>query len=306
MPFPSYAFEACNTKYKDMKRATNPDSTEFLAEIFNKNKGNIPRGDYSKADADYVMPYDQAIFTPQHHALWRDLYQRQAKMIPDFACEEFIKGWHLLDAADGVPNIQKASDILFKKTGWRLVVVPGLIPDLIFFKHLSQRQFPITCWLREPHESECCVEPDIFHDFTGHLPMLLDPVFADQMNEVGKVGLKTLQFDNSPYLSRLYWYTVETGLIKTGKGLRAYGAGLLSAPGELTHCLGSIASSQTPHHVPFDMKKVMTTSYDQIHSYQDTYFFIDNFQQLFDEIAKNSLPTCMRLKAEENIFPSNG
>jgi phenylalanine-4-hydroxylase len=258
---------------------------EFLADVAEKSDGAALRGDYSKADAQYVVEQDWAAYTPEQHALWRQLYQRQARLVPGRACDEFIAGLATLDAADGIPQLARTSDELFDATGWRLVAVPGLIPEQAFFEHLANRRFPVTVWLREPFEFDYIAEPDIFHDFFGHVPLLFNPIFADHMQEYGKGGLKALLLNDLTLLARLYWYTVEFGLIRGPQGLRAYGAGILSSGGEIEYCL----HSPMPLRLPFHVERVMRTLY-KIDSYQETYFVIDSFQQLFDETAPDFTP----------------
>ncbi len=227
----------------------------------------------------------------EQHALWRRLYERQAQLVPGRACDEFIEGLHHLDAAAGIPDLKRASALLFKATGWQLVAVPGLVPELTFFTHLANRRFPVTVWLREPEEFDYIVEPDIFHDFFGHVPLLLNPVFADYLQQYGKAGLKALTLGGLENLARLYWYTIEFGLIQTPQGLRAYGAGILSSGGEVEYCLHSSA----PRRIPLDAERVMRTLY-KIDTYQETYFVIRDFQQLFDDTAPDFTPIYARLK----------
>jgi phenylalanine-4-hydroxylase len=267
------------------------ENTQFFADVATKKSGEAAlRGDYSQADAQYVVTQDWQAYTPAQHDLWRQLYQRQAKLVPGRACDEFIAGMATLDAASAIPRLDRSSEALSKATGWQLVAVPGLIPEQAFFEHLANRRFPVTVWLREPHEFDYIVEPDIFHDFFGHVPLLFNPVFADHMQEYGKGGLKALQLNDLTLLARLYWYTVEFGLIRSPQGLRAYGAGILSSGGEIEYCL----HSPKPLRLPFKLERVMRTEY-KIDSYQETYFVIDSFQQLFDQTAPDFAPVYARL-----------
>ena len=162
-------------------------------------------------------------------------------------------------------------------TRWQLVAVPGLVPDLVFFDHLANRRFPVTWWIREEHEFAYIVEPDVFHDFFGHVPMLFDPMFADYMQAYGRGGVKAEHLGALQWLARLYWYTVEFGLIRTPQGLRNYGAGILSSPAEVEYAI----RSPKPRRVLFDLRRIMRSQY-RIDAYQETYFVIDSFQQLFD------------------------
>jgi phenylalanine-4-hydroxylase len=272
------------------------DQAEFFKTLETKSDAGSLRGDYSQCDARYVVKQDWAAYTPEQHELWRKLYQRQSKLVPGRACDVFIDSLAKMDAANEIPRFDRTTDALYKATGWELVAVPGLVPELTFFEHLANRRFPVTVWLREPHEFDYIVEPDVFHDFFGHVPLLFNPVFADYMQQYGKGGLKALELDGLNYLARLYWYTVEFGLIQSEQGLRAYGAGILSSGGEIEHCL----TSPHPRRIPIELERVMRTLY-KIDSYQETYFVISDFQQLFDETALDFAPLYARLKTMETL-----
>ncbi|MGZ3237667.1 MAG: phenylalanine 4-monooxygenase [Burkholderiaceae bacterium] len=265
--------------------------TEFLKALAEKSDSGLLRGDYTHADAQYVVAQDWNAYTPAQHALWRRLYQRQAKLLPGRACELFIESLNKLDASESIPQFDRTTEALWIATGWRLVAVPGLVPDQVFFEHLANRRFPVTVWLREPHEFDYIVEPDVFHDFFGHVPLLFNQIFADHLQEYGKGGLRALQQDGLTYLARLYWYTIEFGLIDSPQGLRAYGAGILSSGGELEYCLTNPAS----HRIRFNVERVMRTLY-KIDSYQETYFVLRDFQQLFDDTSPDFTELYARLK----------
>ena len=272
------------------------ERADFFKSLQEKSHGGKLRGDYTLADAQYVVEQDWAAYTAQQHALWRRLYQRQAKLLPGRACDVFIESLAKMDSADGIPDLERTSALLFKATGWRLVAVPGLVPDHTFFEHLARRRFPVTVWLREPHEFDYIVEPDVFHDFFGHVPLLFNPIFADHLQQYGKGGLKALQVDGLQYLARLYWYTVEFGLMRSRQGLRAYGAGILSSGGEIEYCL----TSSAPRRIPFEVERVMRTQY-KIDSYQETYFVIEDFEQLFRDTAPDFTPIYARLRELEAL-----
>jgi phenylalanine-4-hydroxylase len=277
---------------RDAQRDAQREAQEaFLRTLAEKSDGGALRGDYSCADADYVVAQDWHAYTPQQHALWRRLYARQAALLPGRACQEFIDNLAMMRAADGIPDFARTSAALLHATGWTLVAVPGLVPDRTFFEHLAARRFPVTVWLREPEEFDYIVEPDVFHDFFGHVPLLFNPVFADHLQEYGKGGLKAMTLDGLPFLARLYWYTIEFGLIATPDGLRAYGAGILSSGGEITYCLTSTASRR----IGFDVERVMRTLY-KIDAFQETYFVIDSFAQLFHDTEPDFAPIYARLK----------
>jgi phenylalanine-4-hydroxylase len=244
-----------------------------------------PRGDYARARADYTCEQAHDQYTAADHETYRRLYARQLQQLPGLACDEFIAAVQQLGAPDHIPRFDAISERLQKATGWQVVGVPGLIPEEAFFALLAARRFPVTDWIRTPEELDYVVEPDVFHDLFGHVPLLFNPVFADYMQAYGAGGLKANRLDACELLARLYWYTVEFGLIATPSGLRAYGAGILSSAGELRH---SIRSTE-PQRIAFDLKRLMRTKY-RIDSYQASYFVIDSFDQLFEATAPDFTP----------------
>ena len=255
-----------------------------------------PRGDYASAASDYTCAQRWDQYTPAQHALYARLHQRQLAQLPGLACDEFIRAVDLLGPADKVPRFDDVNERLVPATRWQIVSVPGLIPEEAFFALLAQRKFPVTEWLRKPEEFDYVVEPDVFHDLFGHVPLLFDPVFADYMQAYGEGGLKASRLDACELLARLYWYTVEFGLIQTPQGLRAYGAGILSSAGELRH---SVRSAE-PRRVAFDLKRLMRTRY-RIDSFQATYFVIDHFRQLFDATAPDFTPVYAEVRGLPQI-----
>jgi len=252
------------------------------------------RGDYSRMRPDYSVDQEWDGYSPAEHELWRRLYARQAALIPGSACDEFSDALNALDFGTGVPRFDAINAKLAPATDWQLVAVPGLVPDLTFFDHLAHRRFPVTVWLREPAEFDYIVEPDIFHDFFGHVPMLFNPVFANYMQAYGKGGIKAHELGAIEMLARLYWYTVEFGLIDTRRGLRTYGAGILSSGGEIGYCL----ESPRPNRIGFDLLRIMQTLY-KIDTYQETYFVIRDFEQLFEATAPDFTPYYQQLKGRE-------
>lgn len=244
-----------------------------------------PRGDYAKARADYTCEQDYTQYSDADHDTYRRLYARQLQQLPGLACDEFIEAVAQLGAPDRIPHFDDISERLRRATGWQIVGVPGLIPEEAFFKLLSERRFPVTDWMRTPEEFDYVVEPDVFHDLFGHVPLLFNPTFADYMQAYGAGGMKASRLDACELLTRLYWYTVEFGLIDTPQGLRAYGAGILSSAGELRHSI----EAPTALRVGFDLQRLMRTRY-RIDTYQATYFVIDSFQQLFDATRPDFTP----------------
>jgi phenylalanine-4-hydroxylase len=249
------------------------------------------RGDYGRAGPDYAVEQRWGDYTAQEHELYRRLFERQAKLVPKYACPEWIEAIAGLDASREIPKFDDISKKLEGKTGWRIVPVPGLIPDDAFFTHLANRRFPVTVWLRKPEEFDYIVEPDVFHDFFGHVPLLFDRAYADHLHEYGKGGLKAMHLGAVKLLSRLYWYTIEFGLIRVNDKVKAYGAGLLSSGGELAYCV----DDPGPRRLPFDLERIMRTGY-LIDRYQETYFVIDSFAQLMRETAPDFTPIYAKLK----------
>ena len=244
-----------------------------------------PRGDYSVARDDYTCDQRWDRYTAEEHALYARLFERQIRQLPGQACDEFVSALQRLGMERRIPRFDEISRDLRGVTGWEVVAVPGLIPEHAFFSLLANRRFPVTVWLRRPDEFEYIVEPDVFHDLFGHVPLLFNPVFADYMQAFGRGGLKAEGLDALEFLARLYWYTVEFGLIATPAGLRVYGAGILSSAGETQYSL----TSPKPRRIAFDLKRLLRTPY-KIDDYQDAYFVIESFDQLFAATAPDFTP----------------
>ena len=259
------------------------------------NSDRPPRGDYARGGlvlADYTCPQNYAAYMPQDHDTYRRLFERQSALLPGLACNAFIEALPSLGVHDRIPRFEEINARLGPATGWEVVAVPGLIPEVPFFTLLANRKFPVTDWIRTPAEIDYVVEPDVFHDLFGHVPLLFNPVFAEHMQAYGAGGLKAHRLGACELLSRLYWYTIEFGLVRQADGLRAYGAGILSSAGELQH---SVRSPQ-PQRIALDVTRCMRTRY-KIDSYQQTYFVVDSFQQLFDLTAPDFTPLYAQVQA---------
>ncbi|HSG90229.1 MAG TPA: phenylalanine 4-monooxygenase [Pseudomonadales bacterium] len=260
--------------------------------------GTLLTPDGKPAD-DGVIDQGWDAYTAADHAIWRRLFERQSALLPGRACREYLDGLGATGAAaDGIPRFEAASEILEKATGWRIVAVAGLVPDDVFFWHLANRRFPVTNWIRTPEQMDYLQEPDVFHDFFGHVPMLMNPVFADYMCAYGRGGLKALGLGALPYLARLYWYTVEFGLIRGADGLRIYGSGIVSSRTESVYCL----ESPKPRRIAFDLLRVMQTTY-RIDDLQAVYFVIDDFAQLFDATRPDFTPYYAALRQRTDHGP---
>ncbi|WP_332740992.1 phenylalanine 4-monooxygenase [Hydrogenophaga sp.] len=257
-----------------------------------------PRGDYSRAQVDYTCPQNWASYTEADHDTYRRLYERQTALLPGLACDTFIEALPSLGVKDRIPRFEEINERLRPATGWEIVAVPGLIPERPFFDLLAHRRFPVTDWIRQPEEFDYIVEPDVFHDLFGHVPLLFNPVFADYVQRYGAGGLKAHDLGAGELLSRLYWYTIEFGLIRQADGLRAYGAGILSSSGELRH---SVTSPQ-PQRIALDLLRCMRTRY-KIDDYQATYFVIDSFEELFTMTAPDFAPLYEAVRSLGELEP---
>jgi phenylalanine-4-hydroxylase len=252
-----------------------------------------------EAAADFTIEQNWRGYSKEQHAVWRLLFERQQKLLVGRACGEYLDGLGALGVvAGGIPDFGRLSDVLEHATGWRIVAVPGLVPDAVFFAHLAQRRFPSTCSIRRPDQLDYLEEPDVFHDICGHVPLLMNPVFADYMQAYGEGGLKAQGLGHLQHLARLYWYTVEFGLISTPAGLRIYGSGILSSAGESVYCL----DDPRPHRLGFDLRRVMRTRY-RIDRFQETYFVIGDFAQLFAATRRDFTPIYREISGLPDLEP---
>jgi phenylalanine-4-hydroxylase len=250
------------------------------------------------AAPDWTIPQDWSAYTAQDHATWDTLFARQSAMLPGRAADEFLAGIDILHLSrPGIPDFAELSDKLTKATGWQVVAVPGLVPDEVFFEHLANRRFVAGRFIRRPDQLDYLEEPDVFHDVFGHVPMLAHPVFADYIQAYGQGGLRAMRHGAIENLARLYWYTVEFGLIRSGSGLKIYGAGIVSSRGESLFAL----DDPSPNRIGFDLERVMRTLY-RIDDYQQAYFVIDSFDQLLRATLDTDFaPLYARLKDLPNL-----
>lgn len=234
------------------------------------------RHDGRPVAADFTVDQRFSDYSAEEHATWRTLYARQRALLPGRVYEPFLQGLDRLGiGADGIPDFAEMNRRLGAATGFSVVAVPGLVPDDVFFRHLAERRFPAGYWIRRPDQIDYIEEPDIFHDVFGHVPLLMNPAYADYVAAYGRAGLAALGRGALHRLARLYWYTVEFGLIATPKGLRIFGSGIASSPGETIFAL----ESRSPNRVGFDLDRVMRTNY-RIDDYQETYFVLDGIDDL--------------------------
>jgi phenylalanine-4-hydroxylase len=293
-PGPVEGFQAHGT----LKASTGSARTEVVAPlapvIFGASE-RPPRGDYTRARPDYTCE-QTAHYSQLEHDIYHRLYSRQSALLPGLACDEFIAALPHLGARDRIPRFEAINEQLYKATRWEIVAVPGLIPEVPFFTLLANRKFPVTDWIRTPAELDYIVEPDVFHDLFGHVPLLFNPAYADHIQAYGVGALKAHGLGACEQLSRLYWYTIEFGLVQQQSGLRAYGAGILSSGGELQHSVRSPEPQRLMLRNPAELVRCMRTRY-KIDSYQQTYFAIESFEQLMQLTAPDFTPLYAQVRA---------
>ena len=271
------------------------NSTPRRVENIVTDKGKVPV--YATGIID--QPWEG--YSETDHDVWRMLYQRQRELLVGRASDEFLVAQDAMGMTpDRIPKFADLNAVLKAATGWEIIGVEGLLPELDFFDHLANRRFPVTWWIRRPDQLDYIEEPDLFHDLVGHVPLLMVPVFADYMAAYGRGGVKAhgINPDALVHLTRLYWYTVEFGLIQQKDGLRIYGSGIVSSKGESIYSL----ESDSPNRVGFDLERIMRTRY-RIDSYQKTYFVIDSFEQLMEATGPDFTPIYERL-ADLPSFPA--
>jgi len=250
------------------------------------------------AAADWTVPQDWSHYTAEEHAVWDQLFERQAGLLPGRASEAYLRGLDVLKLSKpGIPDFEELSERLMKLTGWQVVAVPGLVPDAVFFEHMANRRFVAGNFIRRPDQLDYLQEPDVFHDVFGHVPMLADPVFADYLVAYGQGGQRALELGALKHLARLYWYTVEFGLIAEPEGLRIYGSGIVSSFAESRFAL----DDPSPNRIAFDLKRVMRTEY-RIDDFQQNYFVIPSFDELLRVTVETDFaPLYQEIMAEPDI-----
>jgi phenylalanine-4-hydroxylase len=251
--------------------------------------------------ADWTIDQRWEDYSAQEHAVWKTLHERQTKLLAGRACDEFIAGMQALPiGADRIPDFRRLSDVLMQRTGWQVVAVPGLVPDEVFFEHLANRRFPAGQFIRKQDQLDYLEEPDVFHDVFGHVPMLMNPVIADYIQAYGRGGLRARQLGVLNYLARVYWYTVEFGLVEQTDGVRIYGAGIASSYTESLFAL----DDPSPNRIRFNLERVMRTHY-RIDDFQETYFVIRNLEELLELASIDFASIYERVKSQPEIEPGD-
>ncbi len=251
--------------------------------------------------ASFLIDQAHESYTAADHDVWRRLAARQRALLDGRAGDSFLAGLDRLDIGEGgVPDFRSLNERLRPLTGWDVVAVPGLVPDLAFFELLADRKFPAGRFIRRPDQFDYIEEPDIFHDVFGHVPLLSQPAYADYLAAYGRAGLAAAERGELHRLARLYWYSVEFALAETPKGLRIVGAGIASSPGETVFAL----ESPSPNRVGFDLERVMRTRY-RIDDYQETYFVLEG-EEAWPSLDMDALTASWdRLSGEPDLEPGD-
>lgn len=265
-------------------------------------KHGLAAGDIGRpARADWTIDQGWAQYTAEEHAVWRTLFERQSRLLPGRACDAFVQGMRDLPIGPAqIPDFEQLSDVLMQRTGWQVVAVPGLVPDEVFFEHLANRRFPAGHFIRKPHELDYLEEPDVFHDVFGHVPMLMNPAIADYIQAYGQGGLRAQKLGVLDKLARVYWYTVEFGLVQQADGLRIYGAGIASSYTETVFAL----DDPSPNRIAFNLERVMRTRY-RIDDFQESYFVIDSLDQLLELARIDFAPLYARTQGQSEHAPGD-
>ena len=265
------------------------------------DKHGLAAGNATPPSADWTIDQGWASYTAAEHATWKTLFERQSRLLPGRACDDFLSGLKDLPLRhDEIPDFERLSDVLHKRTGWRVVAVPGLVPDEVFFDHLAHRRFPAGQFIRRPDQLDYLEEPDVFHDVFGHVPMLMHPVMAEFIQAYGQGGLRAKKEGVLDLLARVYWYTVEFGLVQQPGGLRIYGAGIVSSATESVFAL----EDASPNRIGFELERVMRTRY-RIDDFQETYFVLDNLDQLLALAHTDFDPVYARVAQEQALVPGD-
>ena len=248
---------------------------------------------YRPERADWTIDQDWGRYSAAEHAVWKTLFERQSRLLPGRACASFVQGMRELPMRhDQIPRFDELSEALMKRTGWQVVAVPGLVPDEVFFEHLAHRRFPAGQFIRRPDELDYLQEPDVFHDVFGHVPMLMHPVLAEFIQAYGQGGLRAQKLGMLEQLARVYWYTVEFGLVLEQGAPRIYGAGIASSASESVFAV----EGDSPNRIGFELERVMRTRY-RIDDFQESYFVLDNLDQLLQLAQIDFDPVYARLRS---------
>ena len=230
----------------------------------------------------YLIQQDWAAYTPQQHAVWAELVSRRMPQLRARACREYLDGCEQIGLReDTIPNLGEVNKRLRPRTGWNATPVSGFLPPDAFFEMLAARQFPTTTWLRSRDSLEYTPEPDIFHDVFGHVPMHAHTVFADFLQHYGKVCAKLTDKDKLERMGRLFWFTVEFGVIRQDGEIKLYGSGLISSHGESTKLIEGMEVGQGPEIRDFNLEQVLDQQF-LVSEMQKVLYAVESFDQIYE------------------------
>lgn len=260
------------------------------ADVEFKAKPSVPLRPSPSPEGTIGAAIAPPLYAPEQNATWRALFERQGAILEGRVCSEYVDARAKLELPpDRVPHLADVSERLEAHSGWRVIRVGGYVPEPVFFKILANKCFPCTDFLRHPDELEYTPAPDMFHDIMGHLPLFLDPRFASFFYQWGLAGLAARRAEEIAWLGRIYWFTVEFGLInptahmgarRDDSACRIYGAGIASSVGEIQHSLSREVGKR-----PFEIDEIAAREFD-IHHMQDTYYEIASFAELEEEFVR--------------------
>jgi phenylalanine-4-hydroxylase len=237
---------------------------------------NLAQGKLHVA-APYLIEQAWADYTPEQHAIWAELVTRRMPQLREHACQEYLDGFHQIGLReDKLPNLKEVSALLQPRTGWQSTPVSGFLPPDAFFEMLAARMFPTTTWLRSRDSMEYTPEPDIFHDVFGHVPMHAHPVFGDFLQSYGKICARLTDPEQLERMGRLFWFTVEFGLIRQNGQIKVYGSGLISSHGECTRVLAGGCEVKD-----FDLDAVLNQKFDT-GEMQPVLYAVESFTQIYE------------------------
>ena len=236
----------------------------------------------------YLIQQDYAAYTPEQHAVWQELVSRRMPQLHEHACQEYLDGFEQIGLrADSIPNLAEVNKRLEPLTGWNATPVSGFLPPDAFFEMLAARRFPTTTWLRSRESMEYTPEPDIFHDVLGHVPMHAHPVFADFLQHYGKVCATIMgDKDKLERMGRLFWFTVEFGVIRQNGGIKLYGSGLISSHGESTYVIKG-----GPEIRDFNLEQVLEQQF-KVSEMQKVLYAVESFDQIYEAAKEAEARLC--------------
>ncbi len=229
----------------------------------------------------YLIEQDWAGYSPEQHAVWAELVSRRMPVLREHACQEYLEGFEVIGLReDSIPNLAEVNRRLEARTGWNATPVSGFLPPDAFFEMLAARRFPTTTWLRSRQSLEYTPEPDIFHDVFGHVPMHAHPVFADFLQQYGKVCAGLRDKDALERMGRLFWFTVEFGVIRQAGRIRLYGSGLISSHGESNYVIQA-GSGGGPEIRDFDLDQVLDQEF-LVSEMQRVLYAVESFEEIYE------------------------